>query len=133
MVMVFFISNQTRDDIRDEAANESLVILYESAWYQTYNNTYEVMSKWLPGTGDKGNYWDPDEETLNDEIDSEGVSKEGAFKVTIDGFDKTAIKAKMRELKAERAAALEAHDSTKLKAIRRHLHSLNHQIRSHAS
>ena len=73
MVMVFFISNQTRDDIRDEAANESLVILYESAWYQTYNNTYEVMSKWLPGTGDKGNYWDPDEETLNDEIDSEGA------------------------------------------------------------
>ena len=50
-----------------------------------------------------------------------------------DGFDKTAIKTKMRELKAERAAALESHDSTKLKAIRRHLHSLNHRIRSHAS
>ena len=73
MVMVFFFSNQTRDSIRDNAANESLVILYESAWYQTYNNTYEVMSKWLPGTGDKGNYWDPDEETLNEEIDSEGA------------------------------------------------------------
>ena len=73
MVAVFFFSNQTRDDIKDEAANESLVILYESAWYQTYNNTYEIMSKWLPGTGDKGNYWDPDEETLNDEVDSEGA------------------------------------------------------------
>ena len=50
-----------------------------------------------------------------------------------DGFDKTAIKTKMRELKAERAAALQSKDSTKLKAIRRHLPSLNHRIRSHAS
>ena len=50
-----------------------------------------------------------------------------------DGFDKTAIKTKMRELKAERAAALQSKDSTKLKAIRRHLHSLNHRIRSHAN
>lgn len=50
-----------------------------------------------------------------------------------DGFDKTAIKTKMRELKAERAAALQSKDSNKLKAIRRHLHSLNHRIRSHAN
>ena len=68
MAIVFFFSTQTRDNIRDDAANESLVILYESAWYQTYNSTYEDMSKWLPGTGDKGNYWDPDEETLNEEV-----------------------------------------------------------------
>ena len=73
MAVVFFFSTQTRDDIKDDAANESLVILYESAWYQTYNSTYEVMSKWLPGTGDKGNFWDPDEETLNEEVDSEGA------------------------------------------------------------
>ena len=62
MAVVFFFSTETRDDIKDDAANESLVILYESAWYQTYNSTYEVMSKWMPGTGDKGNFWDPDEE-----------------------------------------------------------------------
>ena len=73
MAVVFFFSTQTRDDIKDDAANESLVILYESAWYQTYNSTYENMSKWLPGTGDKGNFWDPDEETLNEEVDSEGA------------------------------------------------------------
>jgi hypothetical protein len=49
------------------------------------------------------------------------------------GVDKPAIKAQMRELKKERAAALEAHDSGKLKAIRRRLHRLNHQIRSHVA
>jgi hypothetical protein len=46
------------------------------------------------------------------------------------GIDKTAIKAKMRALKAERAKALEAHDAAKLKAIRRTLHRLNHKIRA---
>lgn len=48
------------------------------------------------------------------------------------GIDKAAIKAKMRELKKQRDAALEARDHEQLKAVRRHLHHLNHQIRSHA-
>jgi DNA-binding IclR family transcriptional regulator len=47
------------------------------------------------------------------------------------GIDKPAIKAKMRELKVQRAAALEAQDHAKLKAVRRHIHSLNRQIRGH--
>ena len=49
------------------------------------------------------------------------------------GVDKPAIKAKMRELKKQRDAALEAHDSVKLKSIRRHIHSLNRQIRAHVA
>jgi hypothetical protein len=49
------------------------------------------------------------------------------------GIDKAAIKAKMRELKKRRAEALETHDSESLKSVRRQLHSLNHQIRSHLS
>ena len=49
------------------------------------------------------------------------------------GIDKPAIKAKMHELKKQRAQALDAHDSDALKNIRRQLHSLNHQIRSHLS
>ena len=49
----------------------------------------------------------------------------------VEGFDKASAKAKMRELRAERKAALEAHDAARLKAARRHLHSLNHQIRAH--
>jgi hypothetical protein len=48
-----------------------------------------------------------------------------------EGFDKSAIKARMRKLKAERAAALEAHDTAKMHALRRELHSLNHRIRAH--
>ena len=49
----------------------------------------------------------------------------------VGSFDKTAVKAQMRALKAERVAALEAHDQTKLKAVRRHLHRLNHRVRAH--
>jgi hypothetical protein len=47
------------------------------------------------------------------------------------GIDKPAIKAKMRELKKERDAALEAHDGTELKTLRRQIHRLNRQIRAH--
>ena len=49
------------------------------------------------------------------------------------GIDKGAIKAKMRELKKKRAAAIEAHDHDALKSIRRHMHSLNRQIRAHVA
>ena len=49
------------------------------------------------------------------------------------GIDKAAIKARMRRLKAERDKALDAHDSKSLKAIRRQLHALNHQMRAHVS
>ena len=51
----------------------------------------------------------------------------------VTGIDKSAIKAKMRELKTQRAAAINAHDGVKLKSIRRHIHSLNRQIRAHVA
>ena len=51
----------------------------------------------------------------------------------VTGIDKPAIKAKMRDLKKQRNAAIEAHDADKLKSIRRHIHSLNRQIRAHAT
>ena len=47
------------------------------------------------------------------------------------GIDKSALKDRIRKLKAERAAALEARDRDKLKAVRRHLHRLTHEIRAH--
>jgi hypothetical protein len=47
------------------------------------------------------------------------------------GIDKAAIKAQMRALKAERDRALDVHDHLRLKAIRRQMHHLNHQIRAH--
>jgi deoxyribodipyrimidine photolyase-like uncharacterized protein len=52
---------------------------------------------------------------------------------TADGVDKPAIKARMRELKQERGKALTAHDHAQLKNIRRQMHALNRQIRSHMS
>jgi hypothetical protein len=49
------------------------------------------------------------------------------------GIDKPAIKAKMRELKTKRDAALEARDGETLKNIRRQIHRLNRQIRAHVA
>lgn len=47
------------------------------------------------------------------------------------GIDKASLKARLRQLKAERAKALEAGDRAKLKAVRRQYHHLNRDIRSH--
>ena len=49
----------------------------------------------------------------------------------VGGFDKSATKAKMRSLKADLQAVLDAHDHGKVKALRRQLHRLNHQVRAH--
>jgi hypothetical protein len=46
------------------------------------------------------------------------------------GIDKTQIKAKIRELKAERVAALEARDRAELHRVRRQLHRLRHKLRA---
>lgn len=47
------------------------------------------------------------------------------------GIDKAGIKAKIRELKRQRDAALQTADHSQLKDVRRHIHHLNHQLRSH--
>jgi hypothetical protein len=49
----------------------------------------------------------------------------------VDGFDKNAIKARIRALKAERDRAVETHDHERLHALRRELHTLNHRVRAH--
>jgi hypothetical protein len=49
----------------------------------------------------------------------------------VGGFDKAVVKARMRELKKKRAAAIEAGDAGLVHAIRREIHGLNHQVRSH--
>ena len=49
------------------------------------------------------------------------------------GIDKPAIKAKMKELKQKRDAAVVSHDHDTLKSLRRQLHRLNRQIRAHLS
>jgi DNA-binding IclR family transcriptional regulator len=49
------------------------------------------------------------------------------------GIDKPAIKAKMRELRKKRDEALESGDHPRLKSVRRQIHGLNRQIRSHVA
>jgi DNA-binding IclR family transcriptional regulator len=51
----------------------------------------------------------------------------------VSGIDKSAVKARMRELKQKRSSALEAHDHESLKSLRRQIHRLNRQIRAHLS
>jgi hypothetical protein len=47
------------------------------------------------------------------------------------GIDKAGIKAKIRELKRQRDEALEKDDHSQVKNVRRYIHRLNHQLRSH--
>jgi DNA-binding IclR family transcriptional regulator len=44
------------------------------------------------------------------------------------GIDKSGIKARIRELKTQRAAAIEAHDRAQLKVVRRTIHRLKRRI-----
>ena len=44
------------------------------------------------------------------------------------GVDKGSIKAKIRELKTQRTAAIDAHDSAQLKVVRRTIHRLKRRI-----
>ena len=44
------------------------------------------------------------------------------------GIDKTTIKARIRELKTQRAAAIAAHDHAQLKVVRRTIHRLKRRI-----
>jgi hypothetical protein len=50
---------------------------------------------------------------------------------TVTGIDKAGIKAKIRELKRQRDAALAASNHAEVKDVRRHIHHLNHQLRAH--
>jgi len=49
------------------------------------------------------------------------------------GIDKPGIKARIRDLKTKREAALAAHDHDLLKSLRRQIHGLNREIRRHVS
>ena len=67
---IFIFSLGYRENIQEDSSNESLLTLYESAWYQTYNKSFDVMSKWLPVTGENASFWDPDSEIFLDEVSS---------------------------------------------------------------
>jgi len=46
----------------------------------------------------------------------------------VKGINKTAVKARIKELKKKRAEAIEAHDHDQLKLIRHNIHHLKRQI-----
>ena len=70
---IFIFSFGYRENIQENSSNESLLTLYESAWYQTYNKSFDVMSKWLPVTGENASFWDPDSEIFLDEVSSSNI------------------------------------------------------------
>ena len=70
---IFIFSFGYRENIQEDSSNESLLTLYESAWYQTYNKSFDVMSKWLPVTGENASFWDPDSEIFLDEVASSNI------------------------------------------------------------
>jgi len=45
------------------------------------------------------------------------------------GIDKAALKTQIKTLKKQRDEAVAAHDSARLKSLRRQIHNLNHRIR----
>jgi len=47
------------------------------------------------------------------------------------GINKAALKVRIRALKKERDAAIEAGDHATVKAVRRHIHGLDRQIKKH--
>ena len=49
------------------------------------------------------------------------------------GFNKPAIKAKMRALRQKRSEAIRAGDRAALKSLRRQIHALNHDVRRHTA
>lgn len=65
---IFIFSFDYRENIQEDSSNESLLTLYESAWFQTYNKSFDVMSKWLPVTGENASYWEQDSEIFLDEV-----------------------------------------------------------------
>ena len=72
IAVVFLYTSGQRQAVQEEASGESLVVLYESAWYQTYNSTLERMGRWEPNFGERGDVWDPNSEILQDMVETKG-------------------------------------------------------------
>ena len=70
---VLYYASEQRATVEQEASGESLLVLYESAWFQTYNSTLERMGRWEPNFGERGEtVWNPDSEILSDMVETQG-------------------------------------------------------------
>ena len=69
-----------RENIQRSYSSESLVSTYESAWFQTLETSFDAISAWLPQTGERGNFWDPETEIFpEEELSSPDAIKRSIF------------------------------------------------------
>ena len=61
-----------RENVQEDSSSESLLTLYEAAWFQTYNGSFNSMFKWQPLIGSNASFWDPNGEVFQDEVVSNG-------------------------------------------------------------
>ena len=68
VALIFVFSFNYRENIQENSSSESLLTLYEAAWFQTYNSSFNSMFKWQPVIGSNASFWDPDGEVFQDEV-----------------------------------------------------------------
>ena len=68
VAVIFLFSFNYRENVQENSSSESLLTLYEAAWFQTYNGSFGSMFKWQPIIGSNASFWDPDGEIFQDEV-----------------------------------------------------------------
>ena len=48
VALIFIFSFNYRENVQEDSSSESLLTLYEAAWFQTYNGSFNSMFKWQP-------------------------------------------------------------------------------------
>ena len=72
VALIFIFSFNYRENVQEDSSSESLLTLYEAAWFQTYNGSFNSMFKWQPLIGSNASFWDPNGEVFQDEVVSNG-------------------------------------------------------------
>ena len=68
IALIFVFSSNYRESVQQNSSSESLLTLYEAAWFQTYNNSFNSMFKWQPVIGSNSSFWDPNSEIFQEEV-----------------------------------------------------------------
>ena len=68
IALIFVFSSNYRESVQQNSSSESLLTLYEAAWFQTYNNSFNSMFKWQPVIGSNSSFWDPNSAIFQEEV-----------------------------------------------------------------
>ena len=68
IALIFVFSSNYRENVQQNSSSESLLTLYEAAWFQTYNNSFNSMFKWQPVIGSNSSFWDQNSEIFQEEV-----------------------------------------------------------------